>query len=54
MDKQRRICAELQKQVWEDVPFTPMGEYWQTTAYRKELVDVLPGCFATLYGVRRT
>jgi hypothetical protein len=22
-------------QVWEDVPFIPMGEYWQTTAYRK-------------------
>jgi peptide/nickel transport system substrate-binding protein len=54
MEKQRRICAELQRQVWEDVPFIPMGEYWQTTAYRKDLVDVLPGCFATFYGVRRT
>jgi hypothetical protein len=44
MEKQRRICAELQRQVWEDVPFIPMGEYWQRTAYRKDLVDVLPGC----------
>jgi peptide/nickel transport system substrate-binding protein len=37
MDEQRRICAELQKQLWEDVPFIPMGEYWQATAYRSRL-----------------
>jgi len=36
------------------VPFIPMGEYWQATAYRKDLTDVLPGCFAMFYGVRRT
>jgi hypothetical protein len=30
-----------------------MGEYWQATAYRKDLLDVLPG-FAVFYGVRRT
>jgi hypothetical protein len=24
-----------------------MGEYWQATAYRKDLTDILPGCFAT-------
>jgi peptide/nickel transport system substrate-binding protein len=53
IDEQRHICADLQRQVWQDVPFIPMGEYWQTTAYRKDLVDVLPGCFATFYGVRR-
>jgi peptide/nickel transport system substrate-binding protein len=52
-EEQRRICADLQKQLWEDVPFIPMGEYWQATAYRKDLTDVLPGCFAVCYGVRR-
>jgi hypothetical protein len=31
----------------------PEGEYWQATAYRKDLLDVLPGCFAVFYGVRR-
>jgi peptide/nickel transport system substrate-binding protein len=51
--EQKRICTELQKQLWEDVPFIPLGEYWQATAFRKELTDVLPGCFATFYGVRR-
>jgi peptide/nickel transport system substrate-binding protein len=53
LEEQRRICVELQKQLWQDVPFIPMGEYWQATAYRKDLVDVQPGCFTTFYGVRR-
>ena len=39
-DEQRRICAELQMQPWQDVPYVPMGEYWQSTAYRKDLIDV--------------
>jgi peptide/nickel transport system substrate-binding protein len=53
LDEQRRICVELQMQLWHDVPYIPMGEYWQSTAYRKDLVDVLPGCFAVFWGIRR-
>lgn len=53
LDEQRRICAELQMQLWLDVPYIPMGEYWQSTAYRKDLIDVIPGCFAVFYGIRR-
>jgi peptide/nickel transport system substrate-binding protein len=53
LDEQKRICTELQMQLWQDVPYVPMGEYWQATAHRKDLVDVIPGCFATFYGVRR-
>ena len=53
LDEQRRICTELQMQLWQDVPYIPMGEYWQSTAYRKDLVDILPGCFAVFWGVRR-
>jgi peptide/nickel transport system substrate-binding protein len=53
IDDQRRICTELQMQLWQDVPYIPMGEYWQSTAYRKDLLGVLPGCFALFYGVRR-
>jgi hypothetical protein len=45
----RRPC-----ELWQDVPYIPMGEYWQSTAYRKDLLDVMPGCFAVFYGVRRT
>jgi len=53
LDEQRRICTELQIQLWQDVPYVPMGEYWQSTAYRKDLLDVLPGCFAVFWGIRR-
>ena len=52
-DDQRRICTELQMQLWQDVPYIPMGEYWQSTAYRRDLLDVLPGCFAVFWGIRR-
>ena len=52
LDEQRRICAELQLQLWQDVPYIPMGEYWQSTAYRKDLLGVIPGCFAVFWGIR--
>src|SRR6201997_2571080 len=41
LEQQKRICVDLQKQLWTDVPFIPLGEYWQATAYRKNLTDVL-------------
>jgi peptide/nickel transport system substrate-binding protein len=53
LEDQRRICTELQLQLWQDVPYIPMGEYWQSTAYRKDLIAVLPGCFAVFWGIRR-
>jgi peptide/nickel transport system substrate-binding protein len=53
LDEQPRVCAELQMQLWQDVPYIPMAEYWQSTAYRKDLLDVLPGCFAVFWGIRR-
>jgi len=53
IDEQRGICTELQLQLWQDVPYIPMGEYWQSTAYRKDLLDILLGCFAVFWGVRR-
>ena len=48
--EQRRICAEMESQLWQDLPFVPMGEYWQTTAYRKELTGIIPGCFTVFWG----
>jgi peptide/nickel transport system substrate-binding protein len=54
IEAQRRIAGELQMQAWKDVPFIPMGEYWQTTAYRKDITGPLPGCFTVFYNVRRT
>ena len=53
LEQQKRICVDLQKQLCADVPFIPMGEYWQTTAYRKDITGALPGCFTVFYNVRR-
>jgi peptide/nickel transport system substrate-binding protein len=53
LEEQRRICVELQLQLWRDVPYIPMGEYWQSTAYRRDLLDVQTGCFAVFWGVHR-
>jgi hypothetical protein len=47
-------CVELQNQLWQDVPHIPKGEYYQATAYRKDLTDLQSGAFAVFYGLRRT
>jgi hypothetical protein len=49
--RQDRICVDLPKQLWEEVLFIPIGEYWQASAYGKRLTDILPGRFTTFYGV---
>jgi peptide/nickel transport system substrate-binding protein len=53
LQEEQRICMELQRQCWRDVPYIPMGEFWQATAYRKDLADVVSGCFPVFWGVRR-
>jgi peptide/nickel transport system substrate-binding protein len=53
LDDQWRICTDLQMQLWQDVPYIPMGEYWQSTAYRKDLLDVRPGCFGVFAALRK-
>jgi hypothetical protein len=55
--EQHRIATELQMQVWQDVPFIPMGEYWQTRAYRKGLRGssrAASRCFITSSAHRRS
>lgn len=49
---QRDVSARTQRQVFEDVPFVPVGQYLQPTAYRADLEGVLDG-FATFWNVRR-
>ena len=33
--------------------YSPMGESWQATAYRKGLTGIIPGCFTVFYNVKR-
>ena len=49
---QKRICGEMQKQVFIDVPYIPLGQYFTLQAYRKSLQDVLTG-LPIFWNVRR-
>ena len=40
---QREVGRQLQLQAFQDVPFLPLGEYLQPTAYRKSMTGVLKG-----------
>jgi peptide/nickel transport system substrate-binding protein len=51
--QQQRLCRELQLQNWVDVPFIPLGQFFQPTAYRNSIGGVLKGGFALFYNVRR-
>ena len=49
---QRQIAARMQEQAFVDVPYMPVGQFFQPTAYRRTLTGVLNG-FATFWHVRR-
>jgi peptide/nickel transport system substrate-binding protein len=50
---QKATAAKLQQQVFEDVPYIPLGQYLQATAYRNSLQGVLNG-FAIFWNVKRS
>ncbi len=52
LEAQKKVAAELQVQAFQSVPFVPLGQYFQATAYRATMTDVLPG-FATFWNVRK-
>ena len=49
---QKATAEKLQEQVLTDVPYVPLGQYLQATAYRETLSGV-PNGFAMFWGVRR-
>jgi peptide/nickel transport system substrate-binding protein len=51
LDAEKRVCRELQLQLWRDIPYIPMGQYSQQTCYRRTLTDVPKGP-PLFFGVR--
>ena len=49
---QKTLCDDIQRQVFVDVPYVPLGQYLQATAYRDSLTGVNNG-FAMFWNVRR-
>ncbi|MEZ2407701.1 ABC transporter substrate-binding protein [Bosea sp. RCC_152_1] len=52
-ETKKRLAAEIQLQVFEDVPYAPLGQYFQPTAYSRKLEGILAS-FPTFWNVRRT
>ncbi len=52
-DEQRRICADMQRLVWEEVPFIPLGQIFQPSASRTSLTGIIPAPFPLFWNVRR-
>ncbi len=50
---QKQICHDIQAQAMQDVPYFPLGQYFQATAYRSDITGVQEG-FATFWSVKRT
>jgi len=49
---QQAICREIQLEAMREVPYYPVGQFLQPTAYRANLTGVQEG-FATFWNVRR-
>jgi peptide/nickel transport system substrate-binding protein len=49
---QKQLCQEIQLQAMQDVPYFPLGQYFQATAYRSDIAGVQDG-FATFWNVKR-
>ncbi len=49
---QKSVARALQLQALQDVPYVPMGMYYQPTAYRKNVTGV-PDGFPQFYGVKK-
>ena len=50
---QKKICAQIQQDVFDEVPFYPLGQLYQPTAYKTSLEGILNG-FVLFWNVRRT
>jgi peptide/nickel transport system substrate-binding protein len=40
---QKKLAEQMQRQAFQDVPYVPLGQYFQPTAYQANLTGVLPG-----------
>ncbi|SDB74577.1 ABC transporter substrate-binding protein [Belnapia rosea] len=49
---QKAACAMLQQQAQIDVPYVPLGQFFQPFAFHRSVSGILPG-FSTFYNVRK-
>jgi len=52
LDAQKRIAAEIQVQAFADVPYVPLGLYYNYSVFRTDLTGILHG-FPIFWNIRR-
>ncbi len=50
--RQKQLCADMQRALFDAAPHLPLGHILQQTAHRKTITDIPPG-FAKFWGVRK-
>jgi peptide/nickel transport system substrate-binding protein len=50
---QKVIAAQIQVRAFDTVPYIPLGQIYQPTAYRSDIKDVVPAAIPLFWGVRR-
>jgi peptide/nickel transport system substrate-binding protein len=54
LESQQRIAVEMQKQMFEDVPYIPLGQFLQPLGHRRSIAGVMqPGGIPVFWNVRR-
>ncbi len=52
LEERKGLAGEMQAQVFRDVPYIPLGVWFQPTCFRKDIVDIQPG-WPVMHSVRR-
>ena len=50
---QCEVCAQMQLQAWQEVPYLPLGQWFNPTALRDNLIDVVKAPFPLFWGARK-
>jgi peptide/nickel transport system substrate-binding protein len=51
---QKKICEQIQLDAWQSIPFMPLGQIFQPTAFRTDLTGFVECANVLFWGVRRT
>ena len=49
---QKKLAAEMQAQAFVDVPYIPLGAFYNPSVYRRDVIDILHG-FPMFWNMRR-
>ena len=51
--ERKAITEQIQRQALQSVPYVPLGQFYQPTAYRNDIRDIVHTTFSVFWGARR-